>query len=441
MLLSPGTAHARTLAPANFVMLAAPADPGPPPTLPDLGPPPSLPPTDSPVIAPEPSPTPPSRPSTSPAKPTSPTSPTTPTTRSPTRPSTSPTSPTSPSPQRPTTLRPRSITPVSPIPTPPPAEIPAPALPPPAGIPEPQPPALSDSPATSSPAPDSPTRPAAPVDPALEAPKIGADPADEAPRKGPTLADLEQLERERTLQERKSPKKWRHGGLIVDLQLGTAFCTRQFCRSSTGHDAAPGVALGGFFGGNVLGILEVGLAVGWNTLRPRGVADRNAISLYGLDPVLLQQVIAEQIGLPGVELDFSTLNTTSASSRAFNVGPSLRIHFIRKGRGLAYAGAGLHYQLWRNRYATTGGDTRLDFHGISAPFHIGGGAYVHPNIAVVGEFTYALTYFVLGGVKHPSLSSVAPLAVIEESAVEAGSSLIKGLPHLGKFTVNLRFRF
>jgi hypothetical protein len=334
---------------------------------------------------------------------------------------------------------------VTPVPAPPgPTLAPPPPTPAPtAAIPEPAPPVPSNIPEpTSSPAPPSPNRPSPPppADPDLAAPKIGAD--EPAPAKaGPTLEDLERLERERVQQERKNPKKWRHGGLIVDLALGTAFCTRQFCRSSSGHDAAPGLALGGFFGGNVLGLLEIGLAAGWNTLRPRGVAGRNAIDLYGLDPVLLQQVIADQIGVPEVQLDFSTLNITSASSRAFNVGPSLRIHFIRKGRGLAYAGVGLHYQLWRNRYATTNGDARLDFHGLSAPFHIGGGAYVHPNIAVVGEFTYALTYFALGGVKHPDLSSVAPLAVIEESAVEAGSSLIKGLPHFGKFTVNLRFRF
>jgi len=322
-------------------------------------------------------------------------------------------------------------------PTPPPAS-PIPA--PPAGIPSPPPPAPSDSPSPAGPTAPPATR--GPVgDPSLRAPAIGDEPGAEPPARGPTLADLEQLERERALAERKNPKKWRHAGLIVDLNLGTAFCTRQFCRTGAGHDAAPGVALGAFFGGNVLGILEVGIAVGWNTLRPRGVAGRNAISLYDLDPVLLQQVIADQIGVPNIELDFSTLNVTSATSRAVNVGPSLRVHFIRKGRGLAYAGAGVHYQLWRNRYATTGGDARLDFHGISAPFHVGGGAFVHPNIAVVGEFTYALAYFVLGGVKHPSLSSVAPLAIIEESALEAGSGLIKGLPHFGKFTVNLRFRF
>lgn len=426
LLLSSGTGHARALESAPGV------DPiGPPPTLPDLGPPPSLPPTDAPVIAPSPTP-------------------------SPTPPTTAPTPPSSaPAPQRPTTLRPRQPTPVTPTPpaggltpsTPtPPAGGLAPTSPAPTSpaIPTPAPPVPSNSPPpTSSPAPPSPNRPAPPpADPDLAAPSIGpAEPEASAAKKGPTVEDLERLERERVQRDRKDPKKWRHGGLIVDLSLGTAFCTRQFCRSSSGHDAAPGLALGGFFGGNVLGILEVGLSAGWNTLRPRNTAGRNAIDLYGLDPALLQQVIADQIGVPQIDLDFSTLNVTSASSRAFNIGPSLRVHFIRKGRGLAYAGAGLHYQLWRNRYSTTGGDARLDFHGISAPFHVGGGAYVHPNIAVVGEFTYALAYFVLGGVDHPQLSSVAPLAAIDDAAKEAGSSLIKGLPHFGKFTVNLRFRF
>ena len=289
----------------------------------------------------------------------------------------------------------------------------------------------------------SPVRPTPTGDPALRAPSIdGNDPTEaEPPRRGPTLEDLEALEKQRRDQERKDPKKWRHGGLIVDLQIGTGFCFRQFCRQESGHHAAPGFTIGGFFGGNVLGILEVGVEAGWSTLRPRGVEGRNAVTLYGLDPALLQKVIADQVGVENLQVDFSTLNVTSATSRAFNVGPTLRIHFIRKGRGLAYVGTGIHYQLWRNRYETTGGATRLDFHGICAPFHVGGGAYVHPNIAVVGEFTYAVTYFVVGGVKHPNLSSIAPLAVLEDSAKEAGSSLLKGLPHFGKFTVNLRFRF
>lgn len=398
-----------------------PVDVGPPPSLPDLGPPPSLPPTDAPVGAPEPAPG---------ATPTPP----------PQRPGTAPPA-LRPTP-RPTPVPPAAARPTpAPVVTPPPAATPIPTPPPPVdgGVPVAPPP--SDNP-TSSPAPMSPVRPQLTGDPALEAPSIGGDPVEAEPvKKGPTVEDLEALEKLRREDERKNPKKWRHGGLVFDLAIGTAFCTRQFCRKESGHDAAPGFTIGGFIGGNVLGILEVGVEAGWSTLRPRGVAGRNAVTLYGLDPALLQQIIADQVGVQNLEVDFSTLTVTSATSRAFNVGPTVRIHFIRKGRGIAYVGTGIHYQLWRNRYETAGGDTRLDFHGISAPFRVGGGAYVHPNIAVVGEFTYALAYYVVAGVKHPSLSSIAPLAVLEDSAMEAGSSLLKGLPHFGKFTVNLRFRF
>ena len=49
--------------------------------------------------------------------------------------------------------------------------------------------------------------------------------------------------------------------------------------------------------------------------------------------------------------------------------------------------------------------------------------------------------YVLGGVNHPDLSAVAPISIIESSTVNAGASLTKGLPHFGKFSVNLRFRF
>jgi len=356
-----------------------------------------------------------------------------------------PATPTGLAPQRPTATRPTAVTPTRPIPAPV----------------SPVPP-LSDTRPTSSPAPPTTTpipEPAAPVpmapvpsvsppvpgpvpaaDPALRAPTIdGAEPegAKEAPRVL-TAADLDAIDQERQQNERKNPKRWRHAGLIFDLQIGTAGCFRRFCR--TEHNAGPGVHLGGFFGGNVLGILEIGLEAGWNTLRPRDVAGRNAVALYGLDPVLLQQEIGEQQGLP-VEVDFSTLVVNTAKSRALNVGPSLRIHFIRKGRGLAYVGTGLHYQLWRNKYTTAGGDLRVDFHGLAAPFKVGGGAYVHPNIAVVGEFTYSLAFYVLGGVNHPDLTAVAPLALLEASAANAGSGLMKGLPHFGKFSVNLRFRF
>ena len=305
-----------------------------------------------------------------------------------------------------------------------------------------EPPVPAASPGVPAPTDAAPAPAGSTLAPALAPSIAGAEPGDTVDSKPKlTPEDLDALEKQRAQAERKSPKKWRHGGLIVDFQIGTAGCFRQFCRSDTGHSAAPGVHIGGFFGGNVLGILEIGLEAGWNTLRPREVAGRNAVTLYGLDPALLQQQIAQQQGVIALDVDFSTLTVSSAKSRALNIGPSLRIHFIRKGRGLAYFGTGIHYQLWRNRYETAGGATRLDFHGLSVPFKLGGGAYVHPNIAVVGEFTYSLAFYFLGGVDHPDLSAVAPLAIIESTAVDAGASLKQGLPHFGKFSVNLRFRF
>jgi hypothetical protein len=275
------------------------------------------------------------------------------------------------------------------------------------------------------------------------APSIAGDPLAEGPAAAakPTVEDLEALEKERARQERKTPKRWRHSGVILELQLGTGGCARTICRSESGHHAAPGVHLGGFFGGNVFGILELGLEAGWNTLRPRDTETKNAVSLYGLDPEHLEQEIAKQQGVPGLEVDFSTLVVTGTKSRFVNVGPTLRLHFIRKGRGIAYAGTALHYQLWRNRYTTAGGDLRLDFHGLSIPFKIGGGAFVHPNIALVGEFSYSLSYFFLGGVNHPQVSAVAPIAIVESTAVDAGASLKGGLPRFWNFAVNLRFRF
>ncbi|MBL9101720.1 MAG: hypothetical protein JNL82_12230 [Myxococcales bacterium] len=307
-----------------------------------------------------------------------------------------------------------------------------------AGVPEAPPPAadpgLSEL--------DQPVPSTSSGDPGLRAPSIdGGDPLpDDAPAK-PTIEDLEALEKERLKLERRTPKRWRHNGVVAELQIGTGGCTRAICRGEEGHYAAPGAHLGGFLGGNVFGVLELGLEASWNTLRPRDTADKNAVSLYGLDPEALEEEIAKQQGVPGLEVDFSTLVVSSTKSRFVNVGPTLRIHFIRKGRGIAYAGTGLHYQLWRNRYVTNGGDLRLDFHGISVPIRVGGGAFVHPNIAVVGEFSYSVSRFFLGGVKHPQVSAVAPISIVESTVIDAGASLTTRLPHFWNFSVSLRFRF
>lgn len=327
------------------------------------------------------------------------------------------TSPTEPAPPPgPPIQRPTRIAPVTPAPAPIAAPTPSPTPTPPQPV-TPAPAKTAPTPAQPRPAPSVAAEPAKPAEPARP-----AEPTKEKDR-------------------RDEVRSWRHSGLIIDLQAGFGGCTRAFCRTEAGHHAAPGARLAAFAGGNIFGVLEVGLAVGWNTLRPRDVAGRNALSLYGLDPARVSEVIAEEMGVPALAVDLSTLNVESATSRAFDVGPSLRVHFIRKGRGLAYVGADIHYQLWRNRYATTGGDMRLDFHGFSAPLRAGGGAYVHRNIAVVAEFNYVISYFVVAAIKHPMLDAAAPLRGLETAAPGLATGLTRNMPHFWNLMVNLRFRF
>lgn len=268
----------------------------------------------------------------------------------------------------------------------------------------------------------------------------GADPIEpEKPPEPPKKSREEEAEEEaRAL--RKQPKKWRHNGLLLEPRIGVLGCTRTFCAGSAGHDARPGLMLGGMVGGNVFGLLDLGIEAVWSAPRTGEIAGRNAVTLYGLDPILLQQVIAERTGVDFVQLDFSKLTVTSGTMRSVSVGPALRIHFIRKGRGIAYIGVGLHYQLWRNRYETAGGPTRLDFHGFVAPLRIGGGAFVHPNIAITGELAYNHAFYLVGGISHTELSAVTPLTVIEGAAREAGSDLRRGMPRFWSFSINLRFR-
>lgn len=239
---------------------------------------------------------------------------------------------------------------------------------------------------------------------------------------------------------RPGARGWRHGGFILDLQLGTIGCTRRICHGASGHHAAPGAHLGAFVGANVLGVFELGIEGGWNSLRSRGVVGRNPMTLYGIDPAVIQQAIAAEQGVPASSLDFSTLEVSAVTSRALDVGPSLRFHVLRKGRGLAYVGAGMHYQLWRNRYATPSGDLRLDFHGMSVPLRVGGGAFIHRNVALIGELTYAITVYAITGIDHPDLSAVAPLSRIEGLAQGLGTSLSGGLPRFWTLSLTLRFR-
>lgn len=279
-------------------------------------------------------------------------------------------------------------------------------------------------------------------DPAMEGPRIdGADELDQEDRdkKAEPVKTREEEEEEAARSRRKTPKKWRHAGMIVEPRFGVLGCTRVFCAGSKGHDEKPGALLGGFIGGNLLGMLDIGVEAQWGTLRPGDLKGKNAVVLYGLDPARVEQALSERLGTE-VDVDFNQLIVNSAKARAVSAGPAVRVHFLRKGRGVAYIGTGIHYQLWRNRYETVGGATRMDFHGFMVPFRIGGGAFVHPNIAVLGEFAYHYAFYAITGVSHPELSGVAPLTVIEGAALDAGANLRQGLPHFWSLSVSVRFR-
>lgn len=425
MLCSGALALAGALAP--IAADAAPA--GPPPKLPDIGPPPMLPDTGPPSLPPT----------------DAPPSPTTPPTAAPTRPA----NPSGPPVMRPS-ARPQAPQPSAPpVVAPPPATDPSiPAAPPPTSTPPSPDPAIPTPPAPTEPVlsdslPPPAGAPAAPAGPSsLEAPLIaGADPVapEQAAKPEPEPKSLEELEEEAARARRKQPKKWRHAGMIVEPRLGVLGCTRQFCAGTGGHHERPGVLLGGFIGGNLLGLLDVGVEAEWGTLRAGDLDGKNAIMLYGLDPARVEQALSRRLGTK-VDVDDKQLIVHSAKGRSVSAGPALRVHFIRKGRGVAYAGLGIHYRLWRNYYETTGGPTRMDFHGFSMPFRVGGGAFVHPNIAVLGEFAYHHSFYAVTGISHPELSGVAPLTLIEGAVLDAGANLRKGLPHFWSFSVSVRFR-
>lgn len=295
----------------------------------------------------------------------------------------------------------------------------------------------SPPPNTTTPVPQRPS--ARPTTPPPAAPAPAPTPPASAPPPAPESSEKKPAPDGPKDAGEKKPRL-KHGGFIVDAQVGATACGRAVCQGASGHHATPGLHLGAFVGANLFGLLELGIEGGWNTLRPHDVAGRNAMALYGLDPAMLQQALAAEKGLPLPSIDFTGLDVASATSRAFDIGPSVRIHFLRKGRGLLFVGAGVHYQLWRNRYATPSGAFRLDFHGASIPLRVGGGAFIHKNIALMGELTYAPAVYGIVGIHLPDTATAAPLKVIDEVAKSSGPSLSSRLPHFWGFALTLRFR-
>lgn len=232
-------------------------------------------------------------------------------------------------------------------------------------------------------------------------------------------------------------KKLAHRGLSLGANIGTQGCLRSLCGSGS-HNASPGVRLDGFIGGNIRGFVELGVDGGWGTMGAQVEEGTNVLNLYGVNPVQLQQMAA----LLGRPLDFNVfaLGVNDTQLRMARVGPKLRIHFIPRGRVLAYIGTGVGYSRFRAKYKTNGGDVRVDLHGLDVPIEIGGGAQITKHFGVTAQFNYFWTKYPIATLDHPDQSLTLPVRVLDEVAAMQGGNVSNGLPQYWSVTLGARFR-
>ena len=309
----------------------------------------------------------------------------------------------------------------------------APAQPAPTPAPAPSATVEPPQPTPTSPAP----QPAAVVPPASEPARTVAPAATVAPAPSsrPPASAAEPILRK---QAKRSPKEFRHNGFVIDGRVGTMGCTRALC-SSGSHDAKPGVRLDGFLGGNVKGWVDIGVGGGWGTMAAHVAQGTNALALYGLDPVALQQAL-NLLGGQALGIDLSTLSVTDAKLRTAQFGPLVRLHFVPRGRFIGYVGTGAQYSLFRAKYETLAGAVRLDFHGLAVPIQAGFGVHVLENLAVGVQFDYLWSWYGLSTVDHPSQRFTLPVKVLETAAKMQAVDLKKQLPHFWTFGFALRAR-
>lgn len=226
-----------------------------------------------------------------------------------------------------------------------------------------------------------------------------------------------------------------HRGFVFAPELGTIGCTRNVCAGSQGHDAMPGFTAGGFLGGNIGGIFEIGLAGHWGQLNAQVGDDANALGLYGINRGDIPSEAA------AVGFDYDDYQTSSARLTDARVGAAVRLHFIPRGRVAAYVGSGFGYHLFRGDYTTRSGPARLAFHGLDIPAQAGIAVYINRRIAVGAKFDYLWTYFAAVNARHPSSAPdgmVAPLGVVEQQLERRDKSLTDNLPQF--WTATLGFR-
>lgn len=233
-------------------------------------------------------------------------------------------------------------------------------------------------------------------------------------------------------------EKLPHRGFTIDARVGAAGCVRSLCTSR--HNASPGLRVDGFLGGNIRGFVDLGIAGGWGSYSASVEQNSNLLRLYGIEPGALQAA-ATAMGSP---LGFNpfALQVQSATLRTARVGPSLRVHLIPRGRGIAYLGAGVGYSTFLADYDTAVGDVSMRFHGIDVPLQAGAGVQLTRHLAAVVQFDYTFNNYPIARFDHPQESLTLPVAFLDSAARQSsGSSVSDSLPQSWALSAGLRARF
>jgi len=233
-------------------------------------------------------------------------------------------------------------------------------------------------------------------------------------------------------------KRFQHQGIVADFRIGTLGCIGALCRG--GHDVSPGMRLGGFLGGNIRGWVELGVGGGWGTLSSKVAPGTNALLLYGLDPNVLQAaLLAQAAGL--INVDLAGLAVQGGDQlRAAQLGPSMRIHLLPRGRFGAFVGSGVGYNVLRARYQTALGDVGMAFHGIDVPVEANFSVYVHEHIAVGLQFDYMWTWYGLAVLDHPQQKIPIPMRLLQGTPATQGVDVREQLPQFWTLGLAIRGR-
>ncbi|MBC8067826.1 MAG: hypothetical protein IAG13_05780, partial [Deltaproteobacteria bacterium] len=241
---------------------------------------------------------------------------------------------------------------------------------------------------------------------------------------------------------RRAPDHMRtfsHRGFTSDLRIGTIGCIRGSCGGDR-HGATPGFRIDGFIGGNIRGWVDLGFSGGWGTLGSDVAAGTNVLTLYGLDPYLLQTALGVLAG-QALGIDLGAMTVSDTKLRTAQAGPLLRVHFIPRGRFAAYVGTGVQYNLFRARYGTPAGPTQLDFHGLAVPIEGGFGVHVLEHLALGVQFDYLWTWYAIANLQQGATSLTVPVEVLDTAAKQQnGGNFRDQLPQFWTFALTLRAR-